>query len=62
MHRTIRSGSYDIHANVVEGRQPTVIFCGGFMSDMAGTKAMALDTWCRERGQGFARFDYSGHG
>ena len=32
------------------------------MSDMAGTKAMALDTWCRERGQGFARFDYSGHG
>ena len=62
MHRIIRSGTVEIHANVVDGRKPTVVFCGGFKSDMAGTKALALDTWCRERGQGFVRFDYSGHG
>ena len=62
MHRIIRSGAVEIHANVVDGGKPTVVFCGGFKSDMAGTKALALDTWCRERGQGFVRFDYSGHG
>ncbi len=29
---------------------------------MTGTKAMALDQFCRDRGQGLPRFDYSGHG
>ena len=41
---------------------PGVIFLGGFMSDMTGTKAMALDAHCRARGYGFLRFDYLGHG
>jgi pimeloyl-ACP methyl ester carboxylesterase len=44
------------------GISPTVVFCGGFMSDMTGTKAQALEAFCRERGQGFVRFDYLGHG
>jgi pimeloyl-ACP methyl ester carboxylesterase len=44
------------------GSQPGVIFMSGFMSGMTGTKAMALEAWCRERGLGFTRFDYSGHG
>lgn len=48
--------------NVVSGRAPTVVFCGGFRSDMTGTKAMALDGWARRRGQGFVRFDYFAHG
>jgi pimeloyl-ACP methyl ester carboxylesterase len=39
-----------------------VVFCGGFMSDMTGTKALALEAFCRERGQGYVRFDYLGHG
>lgn len=32
------------------------------MSDMAGTKAAALDGWASETGHGLTRFDYSGHG
>jgi pimeloyl-ACP methyl ester carboxylesterase len=44
------------------GSGPTVIFCGGFMSDMSGTKALALEALCHERGQGYVRFDYLGHG
>jgi len=44
------------------GRAPGVVFLGGFMSDMTGTKAQALDRYCGERGQAFLRFDYFGHG
>jgi pimeloyl-ACP methyl ester carboxylesterase len=44
------------------GRAPGVVFLGGFMSDMTGTKATALDHFCAERGQAFLRFDYFGHG
>jgi len=44
------------------GAGPGVMFCGGFSSDMTGTKAMRLDHWCRQRGQAFLRFDYQGHG
>lgn len=46
----------------VAGRAPTVVFFGGFRSDMTGTKAMALDAWARRVGQGFVRFDYFAHG
>ncbi|TWT15091.1 carboxylesterase [Reyranella sp. CPCC 100927] len=46
----------------VQGRSPTVVFCGGFRSDMTGTKAMALDAWARRTGQAFVRFDYFAHG
>jgi pimeloyl-ACP methyl ester carboxylesterase len=45
-----------------EGREPSVVFLGGFRSDMTGTKAMALEAWARARGQGYLRFDYLGHG
>ncbi len=41
---------------------PQVAFLGGFKSDMNGTKAQYLEQRCIERGQGFLRFDYSGHG
>jgi pimeloyl-ACP methyl ester carboxylesterase len=41
---------------------PTVVFLGGFKSDMTGGKATALDAFCNARGFGFLRFDYSGHG
>ncbi len=32
------------------------------MSDMTGTKAVALEEHCREAGRSFLRFDYRGHG
>ncbi len=43
-------------------KYPLVMFCGGFRSDMGGTKALYLEEKCRERGQAYLRFDYSGHG
>lgn len=44
------------------GRGSTVLFLGGFKSDMTGTKAVYLEEYCKARGQAFVRFDYSGHG
>ena len=44
------------------GKSPGVIFLGGFMSDMTGTKATALEQACLEAGRAFVRFDYFGHG
>ena len=41
---------------------PTIVFLGGYKSDMSGTKAVWLEDWCRARGQAYLRFDYSGHG
>ena len=46
----------------IAGREPGVLFCGGFMSDMTGSKASALAAHCAEQGRAFVRFDYSGHG
>ncbi|GAB4394594.1 MAG: alpha/beta hydrolase [Kiloniellaceae bacterium] len=45
-----------------EKSQPGLIFLGGFMSDMTGTKAVALETYARRAGRDFLRFDYRGHG
>ncbi len=46
----------------VEGRTPTMVWLGGFRSDMSGTKAEALAGWAEANGRAFLRFDYSGHG
>ncbi|MTI03801.1 alpha/beta fold hydrolase [Roseibium sp. RKSG952] len=45
-----------------EGAGPTIVFLGGLKSDMEGTKAVHLEAWAQTRGQGYLRFDYSGHG
>lgn len=46
----------------VQGSGPTVVWMGGFASDMEGTKALALDAWARASGRAYLRFDYYGHG
>jgi len=46
----------------VEGAGPTVVWLGGFRSDMAGTKAQALADWAQASGRAYLRFDYFGHG
>lgn len=46
----------------LQGRGPGIVFLGGFMSDMEGTKAVALEDWARRNKRAFLRFDYSGHG
>jgi pimeloyl-ACP methyl ester carboxylesterase len=44
------------------GRNPGVVFLGGFRSDMTGTKASFLEEYCRRCGHAYLRFDYFGHG
>ncbi|MEF2073889.1 alpha/beta hydrolase [Consotaella aegiceratis] len=44
------------------GKAPTLVWLGGFKSDMLGTKAERLVGFAAERDLGFCRFDYSGHG
>ena len=46
----------------VSGKRPGVLFCGGYTSDMTGTKVRALEAFCRAQRRAFTRFDYSGHG
>jgi hypothetical protein len=46
----------------VAGAGPTVLWLGGFRSEMAATKASALADWAAAAGRDFLRFDYFGHG
>ncbi len=57
-----RPGGARIATLAVAGAPPTVVFLGGYASDMSGVKAGFLDGWCRARGRAFVRFDYQGHG
>ncbi len=41
---------------------PTLIFLPGYMSDMQGSKAIALETWAKAQGRAMLRLDYSGCG
>lgn len=41
---------------------PGLVWVGGYMSDMMGTKAVAVDEWAKRHGHAALRFDYSGHG
>src|SRR4051812_49289442 len=56
------SGSRRIAVRARAGNSPGLIWLGGFKSDMAGTKALALDEWAAKNGRACVRFDYSGHG
>jgi pimeloyl-ACP methyl ester carboxylesterase len=44
------------------GRGPTLVFLPGYMSDMEGGKASALDAWAEAEGRAMLRFDYGGCG
>jgi len=46
----------------IAGRGPTLIWLGGFRSEMSGTKAGALAEWAAGQERDFLRFDYFGHG
>ncbi len=58
-HRTRADES---HSRDTKATLPGIVFLGGFMSDMTGGKALALETHAKARGQAFVRFDYLGHG
>jgi len=40
----------------------TVVFFHGFMSDMVGTKPIAIQKFCKKLKLNFLKFEYSGHG
>ena len=46
----------------VDGAGPTVVWLGGYRSDMTGTKAQALADAAVGGGWSYLRFDYSAHG
>lgn len=58
----IRPDGEALAYKTVKGDGPTVIWIGGFRSDMEGTKALALDAAARERGWSYVRYDHFAHG
>ncbi|MFM7344318.1 MAG: alpha/beta hydrolase [Tagaea sp.] len=46
----------------IRGKSPGIVFCTGFMSEMTGSKAVAIEAFACDRGHACLRFDYSGHG
>jgi pimeloyl-ACP methyl ester carboxylesterase len=46
----------------VAGEGRTVVWLGGYRSDMTGTKAEALADWAKKSRRAYLRFDYFGHG
>ncbi|XP_027724364.1 mycophenolic acid acyl-glucuronide esterase, mitochondrial isoform X1 [Vombatus ursinus] len=46
----------------LKGKTPGVIFIPGYLSNMNGTKAMAIEEFCKSLGHAYIRFDYSGCG
>ncbi|XP_004835801.1 mycophenolic acid acyl-glucuronide esterase, mitochondrial [Heterocephalus glaber] len=46
----------------LKGKNPGIIFIPGYISNMNGTKALAIEEFCRSLGHAYIRFDYSGVG
>ena len=60
--RTVEANGATLACRYRPGRGPTVLFLPGYMSDMTGSKAEALDGWAAATGQAYLRLDYSGCG
>lgn len=45
-----------------DNKGPGLIWLSGFMSDMQGSKVLALEAWAAQQSRDFLAFDYSGHG
>ncbi|XP_043855143.1 palmitoyl-protein thioesterase ABHD10, mitochondrial [Dromiciops gliroides] len=46
----------------LKGKTPGVIFIPGYLSNMNGTKALAIEEFCKSLGHAYIRFDYAGCG
>lgn len=62
MDHLTRADGTGLAYHLREGRGPTIIFLPGYMSDMSGSKALALEAWAVSEGRSFLRFDYAGCG
>jgi pimeloyl-ACP methyl ester carboxylesterase len=58
----IRDGKPALAYDHRPGAGPTILFLPGYMSDMQGGKALALDAWAAANGRAMLRFDYAGCG
>ena len=56
------SGGQRLAVRRIEGAGPTVVWVGGWRSDMGGTKAEALAQASVERGWSYLRYDHFAHG
>ncbi|MEJ0011530.1 MAG: alpha/beta fold hydrolase [Bauldia sp.] len=61
---TVDTGSAAREIAVIRraGGSPGLFWLGGFMSNIEGSKAVAVDAFAAEKGLAATRFDYSGHG
>jgi pimeloyl-ACP methyl ester carboxylesterase len=57
-----RPDGHNVAYAQVKGNGPGLLFCGGFRSDMTGTKALALEAAAQKQGRAATRFDYFAHG
>ena len=62
IERLIRPDGETLALRRVAGSGPTVVWIGGFRSDMEGTKALALGEAARARGWSYVRYDHFAHG
>lgn len=58
----VRDDNLRLAYRAITGSLPTVVWLGGFHSDMTGTKAQVLADQAKATGGGYLRFDYFGHG
>ncbi|MCF3932287.1 alpha/beta hydrolase [Acuticoccus sp. M5D2P5] len=58
----IETGDTELAVRITAGEDPTILWLGGFRSDMLGSKAAALAEWGAANGRRVVRFDYRGHG
>lgn len=58
----VRDDNLRLAYRATAGGRPTVVWLGGFHSDMTGTKAQVLADQAQATGGGYLRFDYFGHG
>lgn len=58
----LSAAGVDIAVRARSGRNPGLVWLGGYRSDMVGTKAETIDGWAAQNGYACTRHDYSGHG
>jgi pimeloyl-ACP methyl ester carboxylesterase len=62
MSDLIRADGLKLAYEHVRGTGPTLVFLPGYMSDMTGTKALAVEAWAIKHRRAMLRLDYSGCG
>ena len=58
----VRPDGTQLAYRYLAGKGPLIVFLPGYMSDMQGGKAQAVEAWARQHGRAVLRLDYSGCG